>query len=99
MIRVERSCVLLVEHSHFAFVNADGPHSPLLRYKRLFTMIVSSGCSFGHHNFLDHKHEFLSTTLPGSRFCLLGLGLRPQVRDVHCSHTDLGVLPICRLFQ
>lgn len=27
-----RSCVLLVEHSHFAFVHAHGPHSPLLSY-------------------------------------------------------------------
>ena len=42
---VERSCVLLVEHLHFAFVNADGPHSLLLRP---FTAIASSGCSFGH---------------------------------------------------
>jgi hypothetical protein len=31
-VRVERSCVLLVEHSHFAFVSEDGLHFPLLRY-------------------------------------------------------------------
>jgi hypothetical protein len=30
-------------------------------------------CSFGHRNFLDHKHELLSTTLLGSRFAFLAL--------------------------
>src|SRR5438045_170779 len=98
----ERSCVLLVELSHFAFINADGPALPAtLLHRRLFTTIASSRSSLGYHNSVNHKHEFLSTTLPGSRLCDLGLELRPQVRDVHklrCSHTNLGVLPACSLF-
>jgi hypothetical protein len=98
----EWSCLLLVEHSHFAFVNADGSHSPLLRYisdysPRLhplgapLAITISSITSINSSARLCRVRDFAFL-----------IELRPQVHDVHrlrCSHTDLGVLPACRLFQ
>ena len=74
----EWSCLLLVEHSHFAFVNADGSHSPLLRYisdysPRLHPLgaplatTISSITSMNSSARLRRVRDFASLTLSCAR--------------------------------